>query len=316
MVSKRHSRQSARVGRSGQAVEAAVPLYGFQPPVGTPYGLEVSTVEDFFAEHDDWPWNPPRPGRATFHYLILVTEGELLHDVDHVTRTVVSGQWLWVRPGHAQCWHPPGAVRGLFILFEPDVLTSDAARLLAPLTAHEAPAVLNPHPDDAAWLRQTALQLLDEHRALGRRRLDVHHALRRSLLESLLLRLANSPDVTTTGTAEDGTGRRDTYARFVDALELHFRELHRAADYAELLGCSVRTLSRAARDAVGKGVREVIDERRLLEARRLLGGAGWDARAVAVHLGFTDPANFGRFFRGHTGLTPAAFAARAAGTGM
>jgi hypothetical protein len=129
----------------------------------------------------------PCPGRATFHYLILVTEGEL----------------------------------------------SGIARLLAPLTAHEAPAVLSPHPDDAAWLQQTALQLLDEHRALGRRPLDVHHALRRSLLESLLLRLANSP-----GIAPAVTGRGDTYGRFVDALELHFRELHRAADYAELLGCS------------------------------------------------------------------------------
>lgn len=309
MVDKRHS------GASGQAGPASVPLYGFQPPVGTPYGLEVSTVEDFFAQHDDWPWNPPRPGRATFHYLILVTEGELRHDVDYVTRTVAPGQWLWVRPGHAQCWHPPGAARGPFILFEPDVLMPGTARLLAPLTVHEAPAVLSPHPDDAAWLRQTAFQLLDEHRALGRRPLDVHHALRRSLLESLLLRLANAPGVTPTDTTTAGTSRGDTYGRFIDALELHFRELHRAADYAELLGCSVRTLSRAARDATGKGVRELINERRLLEARRLLGGAGWDAQAVAAHLGFTDPANFGRFFRGHTGLTPAAFAAREAPAG-
>ncbi|MDX2678142.1 hypothetical protein [Streptomyces soliscabiei] len=115
----------------------------------------MSTVQDFFAQHDDWPWNPPRPGRATFHYLIAVTEGELRHDVDHVTRTVAPGQWLWVRPGHAQCWHPPGAAlsaaRGPFMLFEPDVLRPDIARLLAPLTAHEAPAVLSPHPDDAVW---------------------------------------------------------------------------------------------------------------------------------------------------------------------
>nr|WP_234045996.1 AraC family transcriptional regulator [Streptomyces adelaidensis] len=307
MVDKRHPSSPRR-----QAGPATVPLYGFQPPVGTPYGLEVSTVEDFFAQHDDWPWNPPRPGRATFHYLIAVTEGELRHDVDHVTRTVEPGQWLWVRPGHTQCWHPPGAARGPFILFEPDVLTPGTARLLAPLTAHEAPAVLSPHPADAAWLRQTALQLLDEHRALGRRPLDIHHALRRSLLESLLLRLADAPGITSTDAAKVGTGRGGTYGRFVDALELHFRELHQAADYAELLGCSVRTLSRAARDATGKGVRELIDERRLLEARRLLGGARWGARAVAVHLGFTDPANFGRFFRGRTGLTPAAFAARQA----
>ncbi|WP_077059300.1 AraC family transcriptional regulator [Streptomyces sp. MP131-18] len=303
MVGKRHPRQGGQSGR------AAVPLYGFQPPVGTPYGLEVSTVEDFFAEHDDWPWNPPRPGRATFHYLIAVTEGVLRHDVDHVTRTVAPGQWLWVRPGHTQCRHPPGAARGPFLLFEPDILTPGTARLLAPFTAHEAPAVLSPHPDDAAWLHQTALQLLDEHRALGLRPLDMHRALRRSLLESLLLRLANAPGAAPTGTTAS-TGRGDTYWRLVDALELHFRELHRAADYAELLGCSVRTLSRAARDATGKGVRELIDERRLLEARRLLGHARWDARAVAAHLGFTDPANFGRFFRDRTGTTPAAFAAR------
>ncbi|WP_211231853.1 helix-turn-helix domain-containing protein [Amycolatopsis balhimycina] len=269
------------------------------------------TVEDFFAQHDAWPWNPPRPGRATFHYLILVTEGELRHDVDHVTRTVAPGQWLWVRPGHAQCWHPPGAARGPFILFEPDVLTPGTARLLAPLTAHDAPAVLSPHPDDVRWLQQTAFQLLDEHRALGRRPLDVHHALRRSLLESLLLRLANAPGIAPADTTA-GTGRGDTYGRFVDALELHFRELHRAADYAELLGCSVRTLSRAAQDATGTGVRELINERRLLEARRLLGVARWDARAVTAHLGFTDPANFGRFFRDRTGSTPAAFAAREA----
>ncbi|MEU0031356.1 AraC family transcriptional regulator [Streptomyces sp. NPDC006335] len=152
------------------------------------------------------------------------------------------------------------------------------------------------------WLEQTALQLLDEHRALGRRPLPVHHALRCRLLESLLLRLAHS--------APAGAGRHPTYERFVNALESNFRELHRVEDYARLLGCSVRTLSRAVRAATGKGAREVIDERRLLEARRLLDHAQWTAHAVTAHLGFTDAADFGRFFRRHTGFTPAAYATR------
>ncbi|WP_342659750.1 AraC family transcriptional regulator [Rhodococcus ruber] len=265
----------------------------------------MTTLEEFFARYDPWPWDPRRPGRGSFHYLILVTEGEFRHDVDYVTQIVAPGQWLWVRAGHAQSWHPPGAARGPFILFEPDVLSSDVANLLASVTAHEAPAVLTPHLDDAAWLAQTALQLLDEHRALGRRPLDTHNALRRSLLEALLLRLANSPSV-----AQPTPVRNATYTQFADALELHFRELHHAAEYARLLNCSVRTLSRATHTATGKTTREVIDERRLLEARRLLAGADWDARTVATHLGFSDPANFGRFFRARTGLTPAAFAAR------
>lgn len=338
MVPRRHSPRpergssaiSASRPDSAAPVEpAAVPLYGFQPPAGTPYGLEVTTVEDFHAHHDDWPWNPARPGRATFHYLILVTEGVLRHDVDHVTRTVARGQWLWVRPGHVQCWHDPSTACGPFILFEPEALRPDTARHLAVLTAHDAPTVLTPHPDDAPWLEHTAFQLLDEHRALGRRPLAAHHALRCSLLEALLLRLAYSPGVTGPPSAPetassgssaharrmaDTSGRRPVYDQFLDALELHFRELHRVDDYARVLGCSVRTLSRATQAATGTRARQVIDERRLLEARRLLGHARWTARAVAIHLGFTDTANFGRFFRRHTGLTPAAYAARQAGT--
>ncbi|MFJ7589599.1 helix-turn-helix domain-containing protein [Streptomyces sp. NPDC097617] len=306
------SGQSAGGEASAPPVGVATPLYGFQPPVGTPYRLEVTTIEDFFADHDDWPWNPPRPGRATFHYLILVTSGVLEHDVDHVTRTVGPGQWLWVRPGHTQCWHPPGTATGPFILFEPAVLRAGTARLLTGVTAHDAPAVLTPRPDDAPWANRTALQLLDEHRALGRRPLDLHHALRRSLLEVLLLRLAHSPGTTASPPPAAHGGRRATVHRqFLDALELHFRELHRVEDYARLLGCSVRTLTRAAQDVAGTGARQVVDERRLLEARRLLGPAGWTARAVAVHLGFPDAADFGRFFRNHTGLTPAAYAAQA-----
>ncbi|MER6988879.1 AraC family transcriptional regulator [Saccharopolyspora hirsuta] len=265
----------------------------------------MTTVEDFCAHHDDWPWNPPRPGRATFHYLILVTEGVLRHDVDHVTRTVVPGQWLWVRAGHVQRWHDPSTARGPFILFEPEVIRPDTARVLAPFTAHDAPAVLTPHPDEVPWLEQTAYQLLDEHRALGRRPLAAHHALRCSLLEALLLRLAHSP-----GAAPLGPDRHHTYERFRDAVELNFREVHRVEDYATMLGCSVRTLSRAAQMATGRGAREVINERRLLEARRLLRHSRWSVHAVAAHLGFTDTANFGRFFRQRTGLTPAAYRTR------
>lgn len=121
-----------------RAEPESVPLYGLQPPVGTPYGLEVTTVEDFHTDHDGRPWNSPRPGRATFHYLTLVTEGELRHDVDRVTLTVAPGQWLWVRPGHVQCRHDPRAVRGPFTLFEPEVLRPAIARQLAPLTSHDA----------------------------------------------------------------------------------------------------------------------------------------------------------------------------------
>ncbi|TDZ98517.1 transcriptional activator FtrA [Mycobacteroides salmoniphilum] len=315
MLSRGRDAFPARAEASGPT---AAPLFRFQPPVGTPYGLEVTTLEYFRKHHDDWPWSPPLPGRATFHYLILVTEGELWHDVDHVTHKIAVGQWLWVRPGHVQCWHDPSTARGPFILFNPEVLRPDIVSLLTRATAHDAPAVITPHPGDTRWLQETALQLLDEHRAFGRRPLAAHHALRCSLLEAMLLRLAGSPDLGNSAPrSRQGSRSRITppsgqslYARLLDAVELHFRDLHHVEEYAQLLGCSTRTLSRATKAAADVGARQVIDQRRALEARRLLVDRTWTARAVAAHLGFTDTANFGRFFRHHTGLTPAAYANR------
>jgi len=108
-----------------------------------------------------------------------------------------------------------------------------------------------------------------------------------------------------------GKFREDLFHR-LNVIRIH---IPRMSDRREDIPTLARHfLSRAAQDATGKGVRELIDGRRLLEARRLLGSARWDARTVALHLGFTDPANFGRFFRDRTGLTPAAFAAGEATT--
>ncbi|MGW0424561.1 helix-turn-helix domain-containing protein [Streptomyces sp. NPDC003015] len=133
------------------------------------------------------------------------------------------------------------------------------ARLLAPLTSHDALAVLTPHPDDVPWLDPAALPR-------PRSRTD----------------------------SSGSSGSHLTHERFLDALELHFRDLHRVEGWAQVFGCSVRTLSRATRAVVGRGAREVIDERRLLEARRLLDHARWTAHAIATPLGFTDAADFGR----------------------
>ncbi|MEU0189802.1 hypothetical protein ABZ250_08090 [Streptomyces afghaniensis] len=91
-------------------------------------------------------------------------------------------------------------------------------------------------------------------RALGRRPLGLHNALRRSLLQALLLRLAHSAG--TPATPSHTTRRAALHQRLLDALELHFRELHHVDDYARLLGCSMRTLTRAAQDAGHSGARQ------------------------------------------------------------
>ncbi|MFJ7996488.1 helix-turn-helix domain-containing protein [Streptomyces sp. NPDC096310] len=70
-----------------------------------------------------------------------------------------------------------------------------------------------------------------------------------------------------------------------------------------------RTRTRATRAGAGTGAKAFLDQRTLLEAKRLLAHAGLPIGRCAHRLGFRDTANFTTFFRRQTGLAPTAWAA-------
>lgn len=84
---------------------------------------------------------------------------------------------------------------------------------------------------------------------------------------------------------------------------------------AELCGMSVRHLTRAFRASRGRSIGEVIAERRIEEARRLL-ASGMAIKAVAGATGFKAPSNFTAAFRRATGESPKSYRERVALRGM
>jgi AraC-like DNA-binding protein len=103
------------------------------------------------------------------------------------------------------------------------------------------------------------------------------------------------------------------FEAFRQAVEDGFAHTHRVEDYARQLGYSVRTLTRASHGATGYGAKRVIQQRVLLEAKRLLVHTELTSTAIAGHIGMPDPATFGKFFRSQTGETPASFRNRVRG---
>ncbi|WP_435811648.1 helix-turn-helix transcriptional regulator [Streptomyces decoyicus] len=80
-----------------------------------------------------------------------------------------------------------------------------------------------------------------------------------------------------------------------------------------VLGYSVRTLTRATHAAAGCGAKRYIDDRVLLEAKRLLVHTALTATAIGDRLGFPDATVFTKFFRQRATETPATFRHRARG---
>ena len=79
------------------------------------------------------------------------------------------------------------------------------------------------------------------------------------------------------------------------------------AYYAQRLGYTTRTLARATADAAGVSPKIFIDARVLLEAKRLLVHTDLSVGRIAIHLGFSEPTNFTKFFCRHAGVSPEAF---------
>lgn len=103
--------------------------------------------------------------------------------------------------------------------------------------------------------------------------------------------------------------RRTTVAAFADAVERHFATSRQVTWYAHRLGYSERTLSRATQEATGRTAKEFVDDRVILEAKRLLAHDGTTVAECARRTGFDDPANFSKFFRSRCGLPPGGFTA-------
>ncbi|MGG6894352.1 helix-turn-helix domain-containing protein [Rhizobium sp. BR 315] len=94
------------------------------------------------------------------------------------------------------------------------------------------------------------------------------------------------------------------------AVDRHYRSDWPVGRYVELLATTPHLLDKAAREIFGLTVKELLLERRLLEAKRLLMFTIRSIEDIGREVGFEDPAYFSRFFRKRIGEAPAAWRRR------
>jgi AraC-like DNA-binding protein len=99
----------------------------------------------------------------------------------------------------------------------------------------------------------------------------------------------------------------DTVRQFHVLVEQNFREKHQVADYAEMLFKSPKTLSNMFHKSGDKSPLKVINERIILEAKRLLFYSDKNVEEIGYELGFSEPAHFSKFFKNQVGSPPATF---------
>jgi AraC-like DNA-binding protein len=274
----------------------------FRSSEATPPGVQVLSFDALLDRARGHLIDPGALMRPTFHHLVAVRGRRLDCSVDFAEHQLVQGDLMWVRPGQILQFGPQLATsQGIVVLFAPGFL--DEATVSQ---AHvDRPAGLSA-PVRSPALLPLAEMLAGQYHNPGEFPATVHIAIIRHLLSILLLQIGNHAD-------QFSQPRDAAFEAFRQAVDDGFARTHRVEDYARQLGYSVRTLTRASHLATGDGAKRVIAERVLLEAKRLLVHTDLTSTAIAARIGMPDPTAFGKFFRRHTGETPARFRDRARG---
>ncbi|MBK6643621.1 MAG: AraC family transcriptional regulator [Bacteroidetes bacterium] len=79
------------------------------------------------------------------------------------------------------------------------------------------------------------------------------------------------------------------------------------SEYAQLLNITAGHLNDTIHKDLGKTAGELIHDRIILEAKRLLYHSENSIKEIATELNYKDPSYFGRFLKTHSGSTPDQF---------
>lgn len=90
-------------------------------------------------------------------------------------------------------------------------------------------------------------------------------------------------------------------------VEAHFKEKHKVSEYADLLHKSPKTLSNIFSKFNNKTPLQVINDRIILEAKKLLLLSERSSKEIAFGLGFSEASHFSKFFKNHAGVSPIHF---------
>lgn len=104
------------------------------------------------------------------------------------------------------------------------------------------------------------------------------------------------------------------YLKILEQFEQHIERYYDKQKlpkyYADKLNITTKHLNRIAKETVNKTTNQLISERVILEAKRLIVHSNSSLFSIAETLGFTEYAYFSRYFKTNTAMTPLEFRKR------
>jgi AraC family transcriptional activator of pobA len=248
------------------------------------------------------------PHRHDYHELIWVRCGWGEHLLDGEVQEVVAGAVTLVGRGQVHTFRRSSGLTAAVVRFNDELLTGGMGWLLAGRGGRTVPVPEGEHDRLEA--------VIDALGAEARRPPDERSAqLAHHLLTVLLLWVERWYDETRTERRPADDADVELHRRFARLLESDYARHHDAGHYADALAVPAAALSRALAEATGRTTKDLIIDRVMLEAARLLRYTDRTVGEIAHATGFTDPLYFSRAFKRRFGDSPMAYRDHVRGRG-
>jgi AraC family transcriptional activator of pobA len=247
------------------------------------------------------------PHKHSFYHLLYFTKGSGSHTVDFESFPVKEGMIYFMRPGQVHNWNFKGAVDGYIINFSPLFfnrygMSDGVPGQFSFFVGNATNQVKNLNAETRAVVEGLFERILLEKAAQQQQGPLMIAALMIELFIAVQ-RSAEAEKVATVQPNYNNVILRD----FQLLVEQHFRELKLPKDYAALLFIRPARLNAICKEWTDQSAGEVIRNRILLEAKRLLVNFELSISYIALELNFPDASYFVKFFKKYVGSTPDVF---------
>lgn len=251
-----------------------------------------------------------KPHRHNFFLCVLFSKGKGTHEIDFDAYPVSPGSVFFLRPGQTHCWSFEDRPQG-YIFFH----TGDFYEF------YFSNKKLGQFPFYYSYKNPPHLCLGEDARKPIERRfaeINEEYQKKESYKKQKLASLINLTyiDLARHYTISEPTGTISslTYLETLNALEVaiekFFRRKKSASFYADLLHISPKHLNRVTKATLDKTTTQLIADRVLLEAKRLIVHSENSLSEIAEILGYDDYAYFSKIFKQRMGMTPLHFKKR------
>ncbi|MBE1273594.1 AraC family transcriptional regulator [Enterovibrio baiacu] len=258
--------------------------------------LRISSLYDSRGIHD-----VSRPHRLNFSALIYITEGEGVHYIDHQRYVIRAGTLLTLGRNQIHSFAKDRSVDGYVLPFNCTFLSSASNDpyfdvMIAALSHINC---LPNASDDIDSLFNTLAEAFTSTS-------EFNVEIIRSLLRCIMLKSV-VPAFKAQYEAAPPTVSSSEFYRLKQYVDRHFNDRPSSSDIALALGKSIKQLDKLAKSHAGESVKELVDGRVLLEAKRLLAFSQYSIADIAAQLGFNEATNMTKFFKRHTEVSPKDF---------